>query len=1099
MMQKRRLVNCRIGVDGAKALAGALVKNSSLQTLELQDNEIGDGGAKALADALAKNSSLQTLSLSHNYIVDGGAKALADALAKNSSLQTLGLEHNQIGSDGSKALAFALTKISSLQTLGLNTTNIDDVGAKALAYALAKNPSLQTLMLRDNNIGDDGAKALADALANNTCLLTYLDLNTWTFSDRTLTRIGIPRDELRKEAISGRSTAAHEAHDALKANGKVRWGRAKLMVVGKVAAGKTSTIRTLLSQPYNPDHDSTIGVELKLTHTRDWKERKCYGDADLGEQIAKYVHLQLAIVKNRLKRLSDGDLRHPTPPRMSTSSSASNVSFDEREIAKAVSTPLRLHIKKQADKPDEEISFTIWDYGGQEVFYALHHLFLTQYGVYVLVFDMREVLGKKRFKERLDEREYAKLASQEDSLETFRFWIDSIRLHAPDANIALVGTYLDQVPDSEEHEEIEYTLETEVLRRCGVKSVVLLNDEAQLWFFPIDNADRDYTNNRARALRESLSKAVIDKDFVKEKVPLRWSYCLEKLLSQDKDYLLLNEVEKLATTECHISKEDVFKMLKYMHELGVLVHLTTGQDDVLRQIVVIRPQWLLKNLSRVICDSSMNHMHRHKKKLLHQGKLPRKLRDSLDNWSERGVSSRDLLEWLWQGQPVDYLVELMHAMLLACPSPWINDADEEGALLIPSLLQPVKDDVRTEALCGLGEQRALAYIEFEVLPKGVFQRFIASLIQSLPGLVGVRNGVVFSNFARIAFDNVDVILETEASGRRVMLHFKKPANKSLKSHVKILQHCLDSIDASFMRGNLGPKLFLSSDGSDSGDACASVDAFADATNNEVPSLQRGKRLSLALFSPFVEDGEAARGLHSSDTSDPKPFDVFLSHAWGENKGVHEKVKSIAGALESRGIRCWLDEKDIGTEILDSMADGIDRCKAIAVFVTQEYMRKVNKGRTEFDNCRDEFCYALQRVKPAGMIPCVLEKEMVDKGTWEGRFGISWSGNPLYVRMLNGGQPDEVDALACSIRQVIGLQEEAMEPLRAETSEKEEAEVAEKTSITTGMAVTRPAASIICNDNSGSNVKSAEMENDDEDDEQRELWSTWKAGKSYTRR
>ncbi|GBG24618.1 Leucine-rich repeat serine/threonine-protein kinase 2 [Hondaea fermentalgiana] len=968
-------------------------------------------------------SMMHKRSFSESTIGDDGAKALADALAKNSSLQTLWLKDNEIGDDGAKALGDALPKNSSLQTLCLFKNNIGDAGAEALATALESNEILQGLGLSWRRISPD--------------ILARIEA-----------RVNLVEDELK-----GLRTAAYKA---LLADEKVRWGRAKLMVVGKGAAGKTSTIRTLLGQSYNPDHDSTIGVELKLMRTRDWKERKQFGDADLGEQFAKCKYRRQDVAEGLLQHSSKDDLNPTESSRKSTSSRASMVFFDKSEIAKAVRTPLRLHIKKQADKPDEEISFTIWDYGGQEVFYALHHLFLTQYGVYVLVFDMREILGKERVKDRIDEIEYTKLASQEDSLETLRFWIDSIRLHAPDANIALVGTYLDQVPDSKEHEEIEHILDSDVLRRCAAKPVVLLNDEAQLWFFPIDNTDRDGKHNWVRSLRESLSKAVADKEFVKKKVPLRWSYCLEKLLSQDKDYLSLDDVERLATIYCHISKEDVSKMLKYMHELGVLVHLTTGQHEVLRQIVVIRPQWLLKNLSRVICDPSMNHMKRHKKKLLHQGKLPSNLRDALDVWSERGVASRQLLEWLWQGQPIEYLVELMHAMLLACSSPWIDDVDEdgdivdkEGALLIPSLLQPVKNDVRTEALCGLGEQRALAYIKFKVLPKGVFQRFIASLIQSLPGLVGVRNGVVFSDFASIAFENVDMILET--SGRRVTLHFKKSAKKSLKSHVKILQHCLESIDASFMRGNLGPKLFLSSDGSDSEDACASVNAFADATNNEVPSLQRGIRLSLALFSPFVEDGEAARGLYSSVTNDAKPFDVFLSHAWGENKKVHGKVRAIADALEIRGTRCWLDEKDIGTEVLDSMADGIDRCKAVVVFVTQEYMRKVNKGRTELDNCRDEFCYALQRVKPASMIPCVLDKEMVDMGTWEGRFGISWSGNPLYVRMLNGGQPDEVDALVWSIRQAIGLQEDATKPPEAAEHD-DDAKKAEKTSVAADIAV-----------------------------------------------
>lgn len=37
------------------------------------------------------------------------------------------------------------------------------------------------------------------------------------------------------------------------------------------------------------------------------------------------------------------------------------------------------------DKSDDyQLSFSIWDYGGQRVFYTLHHLFLTEYGVYLL-------------------------------------------------------------------------------------------------------------------------------------------------------------------------------------------------------------------------------------------------------------------------------------------------------------------------------------------------------------------------------------------------------------------------------------------------------------------------------------------------------------------------------------------------------------------------------------------------------------------------------------------------------------------------------------------------------------------------------------------
>ncbi|GBG16351.1 Leucine-rich repeat serine/threonine-protein kinase 1, partial [Hondaea fermentalgiana] len=169
-------------------------------------------------------------------------------------------------------------------------------------------------------------------------------------------------------------------------------------------------------------------------------------------------------------------------------------------------------VKEKAGEPDEEISFTIWDYGGQEVFYALHHLFLTQYGVYVLVFDMRELLGKEHFEDILEEEEVEKLDSQEEALETLCFWIDSIRLHAPNVKIAIVGTYLDEVPSLEQHKEIDQILRTKVLnKKHGGLSTVIGNTTGKgkkkttLYFFPIDNMDRQDADERVSRLRVALS------------------------------------------------------------------------------------------------------------------------------------------------------------------------------------------------------------------------------------------------------------------------------------------------------------------------------------------------------------------------------------------------------------------------------------------------------------------------------------------------------------------------------------------------------------------------------------------------------------------
>jgi len=57
--KKIKVIN--IDAEGAKAIARALEKNTTLEWLGLFDNNIGDEGAKAIARALEKNTALSVL------------------------------------------------------------------------------------------------------------------------------------------------------------------------------------------------------------------------------------------------------------------------------------------------------------------------------------------------------------------------------------------------------------------------------------------------------------------------------------------------------------------------------------------------------------------------------------------------------------------------------------------------------------------------------------------------------------------------------------------------------------------------------------------------------------------------------------------------------------------------------------------------------------------------------------------------------------------------------------------------------------------------------------------------------------------------------
>src|SRR4030067_15115 len=103
-----------------------------------------------LLDSLANNNPrLVELDLSRKYLNDFDIIKLVESLKTNTTLHTLDLDDNNIGTDCIKALATNKT----LHTLKLYGNNIVADGSQVLGT----NTILLTLYLVYNNIGADGA------------------------------------------------------------------------------------------------------------------------------------------------------------------------------------------------------------------------------------------------------------------------------------------------------------------------------------------------------------------------------------------------------------------------------------------------------------------------------------------------------------------------------------------------------------------------------------------------------------------------------------------------------------------------------------------------------------------------------------------------------------------------------------------------------------------------------------------------------------------------------------------------------------------------------------------------------------------------------
>eukprot|EP00939_MAST-03C_sp_MAST-3C-sp1_P002081 g2081.t1 len=208
---------------------------------------------------------------------------------------------------------------------------------------------------------------------------------------------------------------------------KLPWSYSRLMLIGDGKAGKTSVLRSLMSEPFERDHDSTVGasivrVNANLSKTT-WKETSSSHTAScLSRQImsthkdgrTSEVHVPTVPREDPINDQDGRDKKIQETGSVTSKTSATVDCAAELSEDKVSSAASKVDESKSAvpDEPEEAphklgnvvfesmnengdpsaVEVCVWDFGGQDVFASLRQLFFTRFGVYLLVFDMQKLL-----------------------------------------------------------------------------------------------------------------------------------------------------------------------------------------------------------------------------------------------------------------------------------------------------------------------------------------------------------------------------------------------------------------------------------------------------------------------------------------------------------------------------------------------------------------------------------------------------------------------------------------------------------------------------------------------------------------------------------
>lgn len=240
---------------------------------------------------------------------------------------------------------------------------------------------------------------------------------------------------------------------------------------------------------------------------------------------------------------------------------------------------------------------SIYDFGGQTIFNAIHPFFLTKYGLYVVTFDMSQLSSNG--------------PEKDECLNAIRYWLNSIAVHSFNsqtgmmAPIFLVGSRKDIISNPKDHEAISHLLHKNfhqsrawpfvIQNDCGIES----RGNTAFCFFPIDNTkSKNRSDKTIQDLMKSLDAEIGKSPYVTQELPAIWLKTIDELKATKASYLEYDEMLSLANKN-GFSETTFTAFLLFLHEMGIAMW---HPESSLRNVIILDPvKFFVDPATIIIC------------------------------------------------------------------------------------------------------------------------------------------------------------------------------------------------------------------------------------------------------------------------------------------------------------------------------------------------------------------------------------------------------------------------------------------------------------------------------------------------------------------
>ena len=417
--------------------------------------------------------------------------------------------------------------------------------------------------------------------------------------------IAVPASK-KQHSIDKRTVIAYQ--NALK-RGKCTSNKFKIVMLGAEGAGKTSTVYSLLGKEFQSKQPSTVGAALNSCtvdriYATDWKQNELHYQLD---QLPKQFNCEIKSIIST----------------METETIHENEETFSQEDSQAESVPDELVAKVQKIFINEEVhngdvKVVILDLGGQEIYYEIHFLFLSQEDVVFLTFDASRPLDQPIIsRQRLTRfREKIKTRGMQTNLQIMETLLQSVysqcgvavnnKLYISNRipTIIVIATHAKDL-SLQQKEDIMLKFYKHFSGKPFMDHLPRSRSEA---FFFIDNSARDPLT--FSTLKSVTLKAV--GPTIAQECPISYLQFEVEILKISQTEASISREKAMAIAEKAGLQSSLFEVLNYYTSKGTLLYYPEAES--LQNEVFIAPQIVSDLITSIIsteyCEPSSAELQR---------------------------------------------------------------------------------------------------------------------------------------------------------------------------------------------------------------------------------------------------------------------------------------------------------------------------------------------------------------------------------------------------------------------------------------------------------------------------------------------------------